>query len=403
MLESIAFSFNLKGMKTVGVGRCVCGVVGSGNLEVIIEANNTLDTQFYIQTTVAHYRDVWQAVINDFVNDYQLIGLKFIINDNGATPPVVSLRLRQALELYQGYQSFGACYLELGARERIVALVDDQSFVEWLPGAHYSPHLAVFELPAQADDGIIIGKAQINQQSILIASQQKDFMGGGVGEIHGAKLTGLFKAATRLAINAVILLIDSGGVRLQEANAGEIAISETIRAIFDARSKGIVTIGIVCGKNGAFGGMGILAASLDYLVVNEIGRLGVSGPEVIQAVKGIDAFDAQDRALVWRVYGGKTRFIQNMAQVYVGSTIDTIKTAIVKILLTQSTLLTMTNLCNTHQLLKTRLANATACNAQEEGMFLRQYHPTLENIFDLDDGAFLAAVAGINPSIEESL
>lgn len=49
-------------------------------------------------------------------------------------------------------------------------------------------------------------------------------MGGAVGEIHGAKLTALFKAAVNLNVAAVVLLIDSSGVRLQEANAGEIGV-----------------------------------------------------------------------------------------------------------------------------------------------------------------------------------
>lgn len=86
--------------------------------------------------------------------------------------------------------------------------------------------------------------------------------------MHGAKLNALFKKAVKENIEAVILLIDSGGVRLHEANAGEIAISEIIRSILAARNKKVKTIVVICGKNGAYGGMGIIAAALDRRIVS---------------------------------------------------------------------------------------------------------------------------------------
>jgi malonate decarboxylase beta subunit len=67
------------------------------------------------------------------------------------------------------------------------------------------------------------------RQRVLLAAQQGEFMGGGVGEVHGAKLTGLLRRAaeTRRWRAAAA---DTGGVRLHEANAGLIAISEIMRA-----------------------------------------------------------------------------------------------------------------------------------------------------------------------------
>ncbi|MGL5741386.1 MAG: biotin-independent malonate decarboxylase subunit beta [Legionella sp.] len=247
-----------------------------------------------------------------------------------ATPAVVLLRLSQALEEFQGKCTLANNYLELDARQRLQVLFDKDSFTEWLADEKsYSPYLAAFNLPGEADDGIVIVSAELEKNKVLVAAQQKDFMGGAVGEIHVAKLTGLFTAAIAAKAKAVIVLIDSGGVRLHEANAGEIAISETIRAIFEARSHGITTVGVVCGKNGAFGGMVIISACLDYLSINEVGRIGVSGPEVIQAVAGIEAFNSQDRALVWRVYGGKTRYLQDVAQSYVGFDVAAIRAELI--------------------------------------------------------------------------
>lgn len=386
-MEKLVLNFNLTGERNHGK-KVVCGVVSSGNLEVIIEENQSVETLFNLQTPIEGYCLVWTKVIENFVAEYKPIGLQFTLNDNGATPPVVALRLRQAFELFQGYQQPMDNYLELDARQRIKALFDKNSFTEWLGDEKlYSPHLAMLDLPGEADDGIVIGLAHLNKKKVLIAAQQKDFMGGSVGEIHGAKLTGLFKAALKKDVAAVILLIDSGGVRLHEANAGEIAISEMIRAIFAVRNQGIMTIGVVCGKNGAFGGMGIVSACLDYAIINETGRIGVSGPEVIQAVKGIDAFDSQDRALIWRVYGGKTRYLQQIAQTYTNSTCTDIKNALISALDKRRSI-ELPQLKSTQQLLKNRLNSTLGCD--EEGTYLQKNYPNLcYNLFELNQEAFL--------------
>jgi malonate decarboxylase beta subunit len=387
-MEQFTFNYALSGKPITGK-RSVCGVVGSGNLEVIIEENSL--TEFEITTSVDHYQHIWKLVIDDFISQYQPIGLKFSINDNGATPATVSLRLRQAFELFQGYQKIGSNYLELDARKRILSLLDKNSFKEWLADeTFYSPHLAALGLPGEADDGVVIGSGKCWGKEILIAAQQKDFMGGAVGEIHGAKLTGLFKNAVKLKVSAVILLIDSGGVRLQEANAGEIAISEIIRAIFAARQNGIITVGIICGKNGAYGGMGIISTCCDYIIVDETSRIGVSGAEVIQTVKGVEAFDAQDRALVWRVYGGKTRYLQRIADAYVDSSIENISDNL-KIILNNKPTSLLERAKKDHALLKKRFEETAG--HQEEGTYLAQLNPEIaKTIFDMNKDSFLAAV-----------
>ncbi|MEO7851389.1 MAG: biotin-independent malonate decarboxylase subunit beta, partial [Rubrivivax sp.] len=58
-----------------------------------------------------------------------------------------------------------------------------------------------------------------------------------------------------------------------------------------------------------FGGMGIVARCADHIVISDIGRLAMSGPEVIEASHGVDEFDSRDRALVWRTTGGKHRYL----------------------------------------------------------------------------------------------
>ncbi|KTD74265.1 malonate decarboxylase subunit delta [Legionella tucsonensis] len=392
-MEKMEFRFTLPGKRLQG-RKTVCGVVGSGNLEVIIEENTTSETIFTIQTAIDHYKPVWKMVIEDFVCKYQPVGLQFTLNDNGAIPAVVLLRLSQTLDEFQGNYKIGSNYEELDARERIQVIFDKGSFTEWLADEKlYSPHLAALNLPGEADDGIVIGSALLQKSKVLVAAQQKDFMGGAVGEIHGAKLTGLFKAAIETQTKAVILLIDSGGVRLHEANAGEISISETIRAVFEARRHGVTTVGVICGKNGAFGGMGIISACLDYLVINEIGRIGVSGPEVIQAVAGVKAFNSQDRALVWRVYGGKTRYLQDIAQSYVGSDVDTLRAKLIAAL-DKGVSLDLNSIKQKHALLKKRLQETQGF--QEQGAYLNQIAPKYAaTLFDMDEQEFLKAAKHI--------
>jgi len=78
----------------------IIGVVASGNLEVLVErVLPGAECQVEIRTAAVGFGDVWNAVIADFVARYSPGGLKFSINDGGARPDTVSLRLAQAVHL----------------------------------------------------------------------------------------------------------------------------------------------------------------------------------------------------------------------------------------------------------------------------------------------------------------
>ena len=202
-------------------------------------------------------------------------------------------------------------YCEATARERIAGILDPGSWREILPPTTrtVSPHLAALDLPVAFDDGVVIGSGTLEDLPVLLAAQEGGFMGGAVGEVQGAKIVGLFERLRTQAVAGVVLLLESGGVRLQEANAGLIAVSEVIRAICAARVRGIPVVGAIGGKFGCFGGMGIAAGCCTSIVMSEEGRLGLSGPEVIETARGVEEFDSLDRALVWRTVGGKHRFL----------------------------------------------------------------------------------------------
>lgn len=73
------------------------GVVGSGNLEVLLEAGAAPACAVHVETSAHGYSAIWQAVLSDFHARHALAGVRVSINDMGATPAVVSLRLDQAV------------------------------------------------------------------------------------------------------------------------------------------------------------------------------------------------------------------------------------------------------------------------------------------------------------------
>jgi malonate decarboxylase beta subunit len=220
-------------------------------------------------------------------------------------------------------------YFESTARDRVRGLFDAGTVREFLPPQETapSPHLARLGLPGALDDGVVVGSARLRGHAVLFAAQEGQFMGGAVGELHGAKIAGVLARARQSKPAAVVFMIDSGGVRLHEANAGLIAISEIMRGVLDARAAGVPVVALIGGLCGAFGGMGIVAKLCSHVIMSEEGRLALSGPDVIETVAGVEEFDAKDRALVWRVTGGKHRLLTGDCDALVDDDIEAFRTA----------------------------------------------------------------------------
>src|ERR1700722_8167893 len=153
-----------------------------------------------------------------------------------------------------------ASWFQATARQRVAGLLDPNSFTEFLGPSEriQSPHLPLFDLPSAFDDGVVVGRGRLDGKDVLVAAQEGQFMGGTFGEVSGAKMVGLLRAARDREDlpRTVLLLMDSGGVGLQEANAGELAAGELMRAIVQARSAGVAVMALVGGRAGAFGGAG---------------------------------------------------------------------------------------------------------------------------------------------------
>jgi malonate decarboxylase beta subunit len=275
-------------------------------------------------------------------------------------------------------------FAECTARERIARLFDAGSFAEWLPPTKRvtSPHLAQLGVPAAFDDGVAIGSASLAGHAVFIAAQEGEFMGGGVGEVHGAKLVGLFRRALRDRPTAVVVLAESGGVRLHEANAGLIAVSEVMRALLDVRAAGIPVIFLIGGANGCFGGMGIVARCADRIVISDIGRLAMSGPEVIEASNGVEEFDSRDRALVWRTTGGKHRFLLGDCDALVADDVEAFRDAAISAL-SGGRPLSTASLEEEHALLARRLITGAGADDAVE-LWRRSGYAQADRVADLN-------------------
>ena len=95
--------------------RAHVGVVGSGDLEILLSPNDTMRTQVAVQTSVDGYGHIWKSVLDRFFSRYDG-AVRVEINDFGATPGVVSLRLAEAVEAVQAAQASAAPADRRGAR-----------------------------------------------------------------------------------------------------------------------------------------------------------------------------------------------------------------------------------------------------------------------------------------------
>ena len=221
-------------------------------------------------------------------------------------------------------------FVELGARQRARALLDAGSFRELIdPFARMtSPWLPKQGVVPQADDGVVIAKGSIGGKPVVVCAIEGNFQGGSMGEVGGAKMAGALELAAednRKGIpTAAVLLLETGGVRLQEANLGLAAIAEIHAAIVDLRRYQPV-IGVVAGSVGCFGGMSIAAGLCSYLVVTQEARLGLNGPQVIEQEAGIEEYDSRDRPFIWSITGGEQRYASGLVDAFVADDVAAVQ------------------------------------------------------------------------------
>lgn len=203
-------------------------------------------------------------------------------------------------------------FVELDARARAQALLDAGTFRELVDPFDRvaSPWLERQGVVAQSDDGVVVAKGTLDGEPAVVLAIEGAFQGGSLGEVGGAKIAGALELAVadnrRDIPTRAVLVLETGGVRLQEANLGLAAIAEIHSALVELRRYQPV-VGVIAGTVGCFGGMAIAAGLCSYLVVTLEARLGLNGPQVIEQEAGIAEYDSRDRPFIWNLTGGAQR------------------------------------------------------------------------------------------------
>lgn len=226
-------------------------------------------------------------------------------------------------------------FIELGARERARVLLDAGTFRE-LAGPFdglQSPWLPRQGIVPQSDDGVVVAQGRIDGQPAVVLAIEGAFQGGSLGEVGGAKIAGALELAAednrRGVPTRAALLLETGGVRLQEANLGLAAIADIHAAIVDLRRYQPV-VGVIAGQVGCFGGMSIAAGLCTALVMTQEGRLGLNGPAVIEQEAGVAEYDSRDRPFIWSFTGGAQRAATGFADDYVDDDCGAMRDAVAR-------------------------------------------------------------------------
>ena len=220
-------------------------------------------------------------------------------------------------------------FIELPARERARVLLDPGTFRELLGPFERlkSPWLPRQGVVSQSDDGVVVARGRIAGRPAAVVAVEGAYQGGSIGEVSGAKIAGALELALRDCERGQpvrpVLLLETGGVRLQEANLGLAVIAE-IHAAIVALRRHVPVVGVITGLVGCFGGMSLAAALCSRLIVTRQARLGMNGPEVIEQEAGMAELDALDGAAVWSLMGGEQRYATGLADVLVEDDADAI-------------------------------------------------------------------------------
>ena len=161
---------------------------------------------------------------------------------------------------------------QVSARNRIEAILDDNSFVEI--GAGVKARATNFNIQEKDTlaDGVITGYGVINGNLVYVYSQDATVMNGSIGEMHAKKITGLYDLAMKMGA-PVIGLIDCAGLRLQEATDALNGFGEIYNKM--SLASGVIPqITAVYGNCG--GGLAVLTAISDFTFVEEKGKLFVN-------------------------------------------------------------------------------------------------------------------------------
>lgn len=196
------------------------------------------------------------------------------------------VRERRAAEVAAQHEAAASRQAERGkrgARERVLALLDEGSFQELDPFVQGRATQFGMDRKRPYGDGVVTGFGTIDGRRVGIFSQDFTVYGGSLGEAFAEKMVKLMDLAARYGV-PVIGINDSAGARIQEGVEGLAGYGEVFYR--NVRLSGVVPqISIIAGP--CAGGAVYSPAMTDFVVMVEgVGQMFITGPDVIRTVTG---------------------------------------------------------------------------------------------------------------------
>jgi propionyl-CoA carboxylase beta chain len=171
----------------------------------------------------------------------------------------------------------------LTARERIDALLDEGSFVEFDEFARHRSTMFGLEKKRPYSDGVVVGYGTVDGRQVCVFSQDVMAFGGSLGEVYGEKIVKMLDMALTTGC-PIIGINEGGGARIQEGVVALGLYAEIFKR--NVHASGVIPqISLIMGA--AAGGHVYSPALTDFVVmVDKTSHMFITGPDVIKTVTG---------------------------------------------------------------------------------------------------------------------
>ncbi|GAA0959183.1 acyl-CoA carboxylase subunit beta [Actinocorallia libanotica] len=172
---------------------------------------------------------------------------------------------------------------KMTARERVEALLDEDSFVEFDEFARHRSTMFGLESKRPYSDGVVIGYGTVDGRQVCVFSQDVTLFGGSLGEVYGEKIVKMLDMALNTGC-PIIGINEGGGARIQEGVVALGLYAEIFKR--NVHASGVIPqISLIMGANA--GGHVYSPALTDFIVmVDQTSHMFITGPDVIKTVTG---------------------------------------------------------------------------------------------------------------------
>ncbi len=171
------------------------------------------------------------------------------------------------------------------ARERILMLLDEGSFVELDAFSHHRSNEFNMQNTYAPAEGVVTGYGTVDGRLVFVYAQDFTVIGGSLGEMHAKKISKMLDMAVKMGA-PVIGMNDSGGARIQEGIAALSALGEIFK--HNTLASGVIPqISVIMGP--CAGGAAYSPALADFVfMVENTSQMFITGPSVVKSVTGED-------------------------------------------------------------------------------------------------------------------